>query len=155
MCEPGGQHAPTVGVGGPGGERWSLPFACECGRRISIEVSLATETEAPEGSSSEEPATAAAGATHTLGLSAIEARVLALAAAGNTDREIARLLTISIHGVKHAIRSSLIRLGARNRTEAVVRALSGSMLQADVSIPPNSSNERASELDQRGSAAAG
>jgi DNA-binding NarL/FixJ family response regulator len=44
-------------------------------------------------------------------------------AAGETDREIARSLNTSVDRVKRAVRSSLMRLGARNRTEAAVRAL--------------------------------
>lgn len=52
-----------------------------------------------------------------------EAAVLSLVAAGETDREIARSLNTSVDRVKHAVRSSLTRLGARNRTEAAVRAL--------------------------------
>jgi two-component system nitrate/nitrite response regulator NarL len=63
-------------------------------------------------------------------LSVMQARVLSLAADGLTDREIARALGISLDRVKREVRSALLLLSSRNRTQAVVTALRAGMLSA-------------------------
>lgn len=57
-----------------------------------------------------------------------QARVLALAADGYTDREIARNLRVPLNRVKHDIRDALMALSSRNRTQAVVMALRAGIL---------------------------
>jgi LuxR family maltose regulon positive regulatory protein len=51
-----------------------------------------------------------------------ELEVLAHVAAGARNREIARNLNVSIKTVEFHLRNILGKLGARSRTEAVVRA---------------------------------
>ncbi len=56
-------------------------------------------------------------------LSPFEERVLVLIAEGESDKEIARRLCCSVDSIKRAVRQVLVRLAARNRTEAAVRAV--------------------------------
>jgi DNA-binding NarL/FixJ family response regulator len=128
VCEPA-QSAMPLRVGETRGTGSSLRFTCECGRQIEVLVSALTPTEA---AADHPPASCAEGPAHTAHLSPIEVRVLSFVSAGYTDREIARLLGTSLDGVKHAVRKSLIHLGARNRTEAAVRALSAGLCQGRV-----------------------
>ena len=51
-----------------------------------------------------------------------EVEVLELAATGMSNKDIAQKLFISVHTVKFHFQSSLKKLSAKNRTEAVVRA---------------------------------
>lgn len=87
-------------------------------------------------------------------LTPLEGRVLALVAQGYSDQEIAHLLSISVHSVKHAVRSSLVRLGARNRMEAAVRALVDGQLPAATiaTSGTDGSHERSDALDAAGPA---
>lgn len=68
-----------------------------------------------------DPAPAARGGSADL--TARERNVLALVAHGQTDREIADLLVISVKTVEKHVGSVLRKTGARNRTEAVARAI--------------------------------
>ena len=52
-----------------------------------------------------------------------ELSILSLAAQGQTNQQIGRILGVSEHTVKSAISMILARLGLRHRTEAVVHAL--------------------------------
>ena len=55
------------------------------------------------------------------GLSAREAEVMQLVAAGNTSREIGGLLFLSPRTVEMHVRSSMLKLDCRTRSEAVRR----------------------------------
>jgi DNA-binding CsgD family transcriptional regulator len=87
-------------------------------------------------------------------LTPLEGRVLALVAQGYSDQEIAHVLGISVHTAKHAVRNSLVRLGARNRTEAAVRALADGQLAEETiaTSGTDGSNERSDALDPGGPA---
>jgi DNA-binding NarL/FixJ family response regulator len=60
-----------------------------------------------------------------------ERAVLARAAAGMTNREIARDLYLALNTVKQHLSSALIKLGARNRTQAAVIALEADPIVRD------------------------
>ena len=55
--------------------------------------------------------------------SSLETRILLLASQGLTDREIGRELRIGFDRVRRETRKILLKLSARNKTEAVARAL--------------------------------
>lgn len=59
----------------------------------------------------------------TVRLTAREQEVLAHLVAGLSNKQIARQLRISEHGVKRLVSSVLLKLGAANRTAAVVTAI--------------------------------
>jgi orotate phosphoribosyltransferase-like protein len=62
--------------------------------------------------------------------------MLSLLAAGLTAVEIAEHLVISRETVKSHVRSAMLKLGARTRTHAVVRALAyGEIAPAYIGIP--------------------
>ena len=127
-----------------------LRIVCECGRVIDLRVTVT------------DPANARVQATeahvereHLTGmLTPLEGRVLALVAQGYSDQEIAHVLGISVHTAKHAVRNSLVRLGARNRTEAAVRALADGQLAEETiaTSGTDGSNERSDALDPGGPA---
>ena len=58
----------------------------------------------------------------TLGVSGRELEVLELLAAGRSNKEIARLLTVSPNTVKTHVTKLFAKLEARRRTEAIQRA---------------------------------
>jgi DNA-binding NarL/FixJ family response regulator len=62
-------------------------------------------------------------------LSDLDRDVLALIASGARDRDIATSTGMPLHAVKRRVRQLLIRLAAKNRTEAVVRALNDGLLR--------------------------
>jgi DNA-binding NarL/FixJ family response regulator len=95
--------------------------ACECGRRLRLRVSVfppASVRPSQQTSETRSP------------LSAFEAKVLERVAAGMTDSEVAHQLGVSISSVRYAIRSAIGHLAARNRPQAVFKALSAGYLQA-------------------------
>jgi DNA-binding CsgD family transcriptional regulator len=61
-------------------------------------------------------------AQQTLGISGRELEVLELLAAGRSNKEIARLLTVSPNTVKTHVTKLFAKLEARRRTEAIQRA---------------------------------
>ena len=61
-------------------------------------------------------------AVESLGVSARELEVLELLAAGNSNKEIARRLEVSPNTVKTHIAKLFEKLGAKRRTEAILRA---------------------------------
>ncbi len=67
-------------------------------------------------------------------LSTQEKLVLAHAAAGFTDREMARTLNVSIGCIRYSIRTAMAQLGARSRTQAVARAIASRMVVAGDSV---------------------
>jgi LuxR family transcriptional regulator, regulator of acetate metabolism len=64
--------------------------------------------------------------------------MLSLLAAGLTAVEIAEHLVISRETVKSHVRSAVLKLGARTRTQAVVRAFAHGELHAYSGIPSES-----------------
>ncbi|WP_410643480.1 response regulator transcription factor [Amycolatopsis sp. lyj-346] len=64
----------------------------------------------------------------TLALTAREQQVLRLIAEGLSNRQVARSLSISEHGVKRAVGIILAKLNCPNRTLAVVRAIESGLL---------------------------
>lgn len=58
-----------------------------------------------------------------MSLTGREDEVVRLLAQGLSNKQIARRLGISSHGVKRIVASLLLKLGAPNRTAAVVTAL--------------------------------
>jgi DNA-binding NarL/FixJ family response regulator len=61
-------------------------------------------------------------------LPSFDTKVLELVAEGLSDRDVARHLKVPIDRVKRAVRDAMVRLSARNRTEAVVRAITAGFL---------------------------
>nr|WP_237526934.1 MULTISPECIES: LuxR C-terminal-related transcriptional regulator [unclassified Streptomyces] len=57
-----------------------------------------------------------------------ENEVLPLLAEGLSNKQIARRLGISSHGVKRIVASLLLKLGAPNRTAAVVTAIQNGLI---------------------------
>ena len=64
-------------------------------------------------------------------LSPREHEVLALAASGLTNHEMAAHLDLSVHGVKFHLASIYRKLGVSNRTEAAVHFLRTSTAQSE------------------------
>lgn len=120
---PNGDSIPNPGQTTPsvlpdnavGAGKARLVAQCGCGREIpvSIEVGapLIERYRTPSGP-----------------LSASQLKALELAAAGMTDREIARATGTSLEQVKHAMRDTLMRLGARNRANAVFQGITEGLL---------------------------
>lgn len=71
-------------------------------------------------------------------LTARELEVLRLAAEGLTNSEIGRVLYVSPHTAEYHMRNALRKLGAKNRTEAVVHAAL-LLAQGEAHPPPNAS----------------
>jgi DNA-binding CsgD family transcriptional regulator len=122
-----------------------LRIVCECGRVIELWVTATASVNARVKASDAHVERANPRGM----LTPVEGRVLALVAQGYSDQEIAHLLSISVHTAKHAVRSSLVRLGARNRTEAAVRAFADGQLPAATiaTSGTDGSNERSDALD--------
>lgn len=70
-------------------------------------------------------------------LSAAELQVVALIAAGHTDRAVARLLGRSEHTVQRHVSAAMARTQAASRTELVARCYSSGLLT--LSWPPSPS----------------
>jgi DNA-binding NarL/FixJ family response regulator len=66
----------------------------------------------------------------TVQLSPREREVLQLLAQGQTNREIARRLTVSVSTIKIHVEHILAKLGVSDRTQAAVRAIELGLLQA-------------------------
>ncbi|MER5930848.1 response regulator transcription factor [Streptomyces sp. NPDC002054] len=64
-----------------------------------------------------------------IALTARENEVLLLLAEGLSNKQIARRLQISSHGAKRLVASLLLKLGAPNRTSAVVTAIQAGLLK--------------------------
>jgi DNA-binding NarL/FixJ family response regulator len=97
-------------------------FVCECGRPREICVSL-VPTEGRTVFA--RPLLSAARQNP---LSPFEAEVLQHVAAGLTDIEVARELNVTVSSFRYALRTAMARLSARNRAEAVFRAVSAGYL---------------------------
>lgn len=67
----------------------------------------------------------------TVGLTAREIKVLAMIADGKTDEESARSTGRSVHTIKNQVRHVVAKLGAKNRTQAVLLALHHDLLCVD------------------------
>lgn len=65
------------------------------------------------------------GSLEALGLSRREAEVLAWVAAGKTNEEVARILTIALSTVKKHLENIFIKLGVENRVSAIMKAREG------------------------------
>lgn len=61
--------------------------------------------------------------------SPFDLEILRLVANGGSDAMVARSLDVSTDRVKRAVRAWLVKLGAANRTEAVVRAVGLHLLE--------------------------
>jgi DNA-binding CsgD family transcriptional regulator len=108
--------------------RLTICVDCECGRtnHVAIELTSGSATRVVNGGG------AAAGVGPHM------VRVLRLVARGLTDREIATTLCMSVPQVKYQIRDCLARLSARNRTEAVLRAMeAGLVTQSWMQVTPS------------------
>ena len=62
-------------------------------------------------------------------LSPAEVRVLSLIAEGNTNKEIAAVLSVTEDAVKGQVRNILSKLGANDRTQAVTMALKRGIIE--------------------------
>jgi DNA-binding NarL/FixJ family response regulator len=71
---------------------------------------------------------ARAAASDAASLTAQEAAILRLVAAGYSNKEVARYLGIAVGTVKNHISDMLRKLDARDRTHAVLKAIAGRML---------------------------
>jgi DNA-binding NarL/FixJ family response regulator len=71
----------------------------------------------------------AGGSGAAAGLTAQEAAVLRLVAAGYSNKEVARCLGLATGTVKNHISDVLHKLDARDRTHAVIKALAGHLLE--------------------------
>lgn len=69
-------------------------------------------------------------------LSRRELRVVALAARGDTDKEIADKLEVSIHTVRLDLARIYAKLGARNRTHAVTICFVRRLLALPAAVKP-------------------
>ncbi len=65
-----------------------------------------------------------------VGLTAREIKVLAMIADGKTDEETARTTGRSVHTIKNQVRHLITKLGAKNRTQAVLIAARHDLLDA-------------------------
>lgn len=63
-------------------------------------------------------------------LTGTEIEVLGLMAAGLTNSQIAQRLSYSLGGIKHHVHRIIAKLGARNRGEAVTRAVDSGMIRS-------------------------
>lgn len=97
-------------------------FDCACGRTYDVQIHLRKTPRAPF-SRPEDQRPAPVIAPRPMALTAFETELVSLIADGLTDREIARELTTSVDRVKRAVRLAIIRLAAKNRTEAAVQAV--------------------------------
>jgi DNA-binding CsgD family transcriptional regulator len=68
-------------------------------------------------------------------LSRRELEVLQIASHGATNRQIAARLGVTVHTVKFHLASSYRKLGASNRTDAIVRALRAGLTTDDIGGP--------------------
>ena len=95
--------------------------SCPCGRtnelRLTVEASGPTSVDHRDSRAT------------AIDLPSVVLNVLRLAGLGLTDKEIARTLNLSLDREKRVMRDALIRLSARNRTEAVLRAREEGLLQ--------------------------
>jgi DNA-binding NarL/FixJ family response regulator len=103
-----------------------VPFTCPCGRDYLVVIAVGEERS--PNLCPERVSYAVALPGRPAYLSPFERRVLPLVAQGLTDREISQELGASIHSVKRAVRDCLVRLSARNRTEAAMRAATSGLL---------------------------
>ena len=69
-------------------------------------------------------------APRSVALTSRESQALALLAKGMSNKEIARTLGVSLHGAKRLVGSILIKLGAQNRTAAVVNAIAAGIIDS-------------------------
>ena len=99
----------------PGGRRMTFRFGAVARVSPGRHLSIFLVNEDRSGEDGHKPV-----------LTAREREVLALAAQGNTTREIAERLIVSPTTVDSHIRSAMERLGARNRVHAVALALATS-----------------------------
>lgn len=72
----------------------------------------------------------AAQPVRSVALTSRESQALALLAKGMSNKEIARTLGVSLHGAKRLVGSILIKLGAQNRTAAVVNAIAAGIIDS-------------------------
>lgn len=101
-----------------------IPLRCSCGRSITLMIIPdGPEPPAPLLSSS-----SFSGRGHRTPLTALETEALQRAAHGATDQEISTELGLSISSIRYAMRDAIARLAARNRTEAVYRAVSAELI---------------------------
>ena len=103
-----------------------VPFTCPCGRRHLLVITIGDERS--PNAFGERILKSGAFPGQPPHLSPFEQRVLSLVADGLSDREISQELGVSVHSVKRAVRACLVRLAARNRTEAAMRATAFGLL---------------------------
>jgi len=72
--------------------------------------------------------------------------VLRLVASGASNKEIARILSVSIQAVKHRLTAVFDKLGCSNRTLAVVAAVRGGLIECPCSARPDLHNSEAPEI---------
>ena len=89
----------------------------------TIRLAHAGHVLLPPGASSRPPATASVPDVVMFDLSHREREILALLAAGQSNKEIARQLTLSLSTVKFHVSNVITKLGVTNRTEATALAL--------------------------------
>jgi DNA-binding NarL/FixJ family response regulator len=80
------------------------------------------------------PGSGSGGKLRTAALTGQEVAVLRLVAGGYSNKEIARHLGIAMGTVKNHISDVLRKLDARDRTHAVLKAISGQMLSRDDAV---------------------
>ena len=77
------------------------------------------------------PADFDAGTPTSSNLSPREVAVIRLVAGGYSNKEVARQLGIAVGTVKNHVAETLRKLGARDRTHAVLKAIAGRLLSGD------------------------
>lgn len=96
-----------------------MEWTCVCGRAFRLLLSTVSDQE-PAVRVSEQPVVHVDGPS----LTDFQLRVLELIAGGLTDGRAARVLDVSIHAVRYAMRDVMTRLSTRSRAEAVFVASS-------------------------------
>jgi DNA-binding CsgD family transcriptional regulator len=94
-----------------------LRARCRCGRVIEVVITCGENPDSPR--LLEESHHPPSRENPPIDLNPLELAVLSRVALGDTDRETAKSLRVSVGRVRNAVRTAMLRLSARTRSEAV------------------------------------
>lgn len=100
-----------------------LDWQCECGRRYTLSIDQVATFEPQH--------TRRVVLPEANPLTEFQTAVLEFVASGMTDAQVARVLGVSVHRERHAMRELLTRLSAHSRAEAVFVATSWGLVASD------------------------